>query len=154
MVVAKVPLDATCYALGNVDCLNGFDVTDALAMIRHGLGLHEIDSAVEKGAKRELSGFRKSRPESHRLLDDLPQHHRASVGAELDDVLAGVGMRSGEVGRHDLVAVRARERRVTRLQGSVELQQSARDVCGGRPADAHHADATAAGRRRNGDDGV
>ena len=98
---------------------------DRVDQIGDGLGLHEIDSAVEKCAKRELAGLRKPRPKSHRLLDDLPKHDRASVRADLDDVFAGVGMGSGEVGRDNLIVVRARERRVTWLKWCVELQQSA-----------------------------
>ena len=100
---------------------------DGVDEIGDGLGLHEIDPAVEECAKRELARLRKPRAQRHRLLDDLPQHDRASVRAHLDDVLAGVGMRSGEVGRDDLIAVRARERRMTRLQRRVEPQQPARD---------------------------
>ena len=99
--------------------------SDGVDQIGDRLGLHEIDAAVQKCAKRELARLGKPRPQRHRLLDDLPQHDGASVSADFDDVLAGVGMRGREVGRDDLVAVRARERRIARLQGRVESQQPA-----------------------------
>jgi hypothetical protein len=132
----------------------GLQWSNGVDEIGDGLGLNEIDPAVKECAKRELARFGETRSQRDRLLDDLPQDNRASMRAHLDDVLTGVGMRSREVGRHDLIAVRARERRVPWLQRRVEVQQPSRDVGGGRPADAHYADPAAAGRRRNGHDGI
>ena len=46
-------------------------------------------------------------------LDDLAEHNRTAMRADLDDVLARIRMRSGEVGRHHLIAVHSRERGVS-----------------------------------------
>ena len=64
--------------------------------IAHGFGLHQIDPAVQKRAQRELAGFGQARSLSHRRLDDRAKEDRATVGADLDDVLAGVRVRAGE----------------------------------------------------------
>jgi alkanesulfonate monooxygenase SsuD/methylene tetrahydromethanopterin reductase-like flavin-dependent oxidoreductase (luciferase family) len=58
--------------------------------------------------------------ERNRLLDDLSQHNRASVRAELDDVLTGVGMWGRVVSGNDLIGARTRERRAPRLEWSVQ----------------------------------
>ncbi len=68
--------------------------------IVHRLGLHQIDAAVQVGAKGELAGLGEPRSRPHRRFDDGAEHHGASVRADLDDVLAGVGMRAGKEG-HD-----------------------------------------------------
>ena len=57
------------------------------------LRLHEIDPAVEVRAQRELAGLGEPRARAHRELDDALEQHRAAVPADLDDVVARVGMR-------------------------------------------------------------
>ena len=96
--------------------------------IRHRFGLDQIDATVQKRAQRELARLGQPRAGGHGIFEDLPQHDRAAVRADFDDVFAGVGMGSGEVGGHHLVALHARERGVPRLQRSVELKQGGRDT--------------------------
>ena len=48
--------------------------------------------------KRELTGLGQPRALLHRRRDDRAQQDGASVRADLDDVLAGVGVRRGKKG--------------------------------------------------------
>ena len=88
---------------------------DGVDQVGDGLGLDEVDAAVQECAQREFTGLRQTRTGDHRVLDDLAEHNRTAVRADLDDVLARIRMRSREVGRHHLIAVHSRERGVSRL---------------------------------------
>ena len=68
--------------------------------------LDQIPLAVEKRAQRELAGLGQPRPGRDRARDNRLQHDRAAMRADFDDVLAGVGVRCGEVGRDDFVGLR------------------------------------------------
>ena len=74
--------------------------------IGDGFRLRQIDPAVEKRTKRELAGLSEAGAAAHRRRDDCRQNDRTAVRAELDDVLAGVGMRRRKKCRDDLVARR------------------------------------------------
>ena len=69
---------------------------DRVDQIGDRLCLRQIDPAVQERAQRELPRLGETRAARHRRGDDGAQHDRASVGAELDDVLAGVRMRGRE----------------------------------------------------------
>ena len=69
---------------------------DGVDQIGDGLGLHEIEPAVEVRAQRELARLGQPRAGRHRQFDDAPQQQRAAVPADLDDVVARVGVRRGE----------------------------------------------------------
>ena len=58
--------------------------------------LHQVDPAVQKRAQRELARLGEPRAGVDRGLHDRAQHDRAAVRAQLDDIVAGVGMRRGE----------------------------------------------------------
>ena len=79
--------------------------------------------------------------------------------ANLDDVFASVGVRSGEPGDDGLIGkcvrgANTRERRVPRRQLFVRSSDRARYVSRRGTADADHPDAATAWRRRDGDDRV
>ena len=76
---------------------------DGVNQVAHGFRLHEIDAPVEKCAQRELAGRGQPCALRHRRLDDRAKQYRASVTADLDDVLAGVGVRPGKEGEDDLI---------------------------------------------------
>lgn len=71
--------------------------------IGNGLGLGEVDSAVEKCAPREFAWFGMPGPAGEDPGEDLPGDDRASVAADLDGVLAGEGARTAEHGQQDFV---------------------------------------------------
>mmetsp|Transcript_32493 Transcript_32493/g.76308 ORF Transcript_32493/g.76308 Transcript_32493/m.76308 type:complete len:400 (-) Transcript_32493:129-1328(-) len=73
--------------------------------VGHGLGLGQVELAVQEGALGELS--RLGQPQVDTGLDDPRQqqlhHHGAPVGLQLQHMLAGVGMRGRKVQREALV---------------------------------------------------
>ena len=69
---------------------------DGVHEVRHRFRLHEIEAAVQERAKRELARLGKPRAGGDGRAHDLAQQRQAAVGADLDDVLGGVGMRSRE----------------------------------------------------------
>ena len=69
---------------------------DGVDEIGDGFRLRQIDPAVEKRAQRELARLGEPRAARHGRGDDRAQNDRASVRAQLDDVLAGVRMRRRE----------------------------------------------------------
>ena len=79
---------------------------DGVDEVRHRFRLHEIEAAVQEGAKRELARLGKPRAGGDGRAHDLAQQRQAAVGADLDDILGGVGMRSREVGGDDFVDAR------------------------------------------------
>ena len=94
---------------------------------RDGLRLHQIELAVQERAQRELAGLAPvARRRRSRLRTIACEHDGAAVRADLDDVLAGVGVRRREARRDDLVdgaraivavdAAHARECGVARLE--------------------------------------
>ena len=58
------------------------------------LGLHEIEPSVQERAERELAGLGQTRARSHRRGHDLAQQFEAAMGADFDDILRGVRMRT------------------------------------------------------------
>ena len=71
--------------------------------IRHGFRLHEIDPAGEKRAQCEFARARKPCARVDGGMHDRTQDHGAAVRGDLNDVVAGVGVRRLEVGRDDAV---------------------------------------------------
>ena len=116
--------------------------------------LHEIDPSVEERAQREFSGFREPRAGLHRILDDLLQHDRASVGANLDAVITGIRVGSGEMGRDHLVARGSSERCVARHEGRLQPEERRRDGERSRAAQPDDANPAAPRRSGNSDDGI
>ena len=66
--------------------------------VDHGLGLHQIDAAVEKRALGEFAGLGEARAVPQDELEDGLKRSRAAVGVDLDDVFAGVAVG----GAHDV----------------------------------------------------
>ena len=91
-----------------------------------------------------------------------PQHDRAPVRADLDDVLCGVRMRRGKPGGDHLVrdfdrtlfAAKRRNGRAPGLQRCLPLQHFLRDGQRGWPTHAHDAQPASARRRGQRDDRV
>ena len=77
---------------------------------------------------------------------------------DFNDVLTGVGMRSGVIDRHSLIngafSLHFRERGVSGKEIAVVCDESLRDPGSVRPAQAYNTDSATARRRRDGDDGV
>ena len=61
--------------------------------VADGLGLRQVDAAVEEGAQRELAGFGQARAGVERALHGVAQHDRRAVAGDLDHVFGGVGSR-------------------------------------------------------------
>jgi hypothetical protein len=123
--------------------------------------LRQVDPAVEERSQREFSRLGQTRSAGHNRGDDGTKHDRAAVGAELDNVLAGVRMRGREVSGDDLIDGRwfrlqldERIRRAPRFQRTRTREQAAGDVLRARAAQPNDPDAAPAGRRCDGDDGV
>ena len=91
--------------------------------IAHRFGLHQIDPAVQKRAQRELARFGQARSLGHRRLDDRAQEDGTAVGADLDDVLAGVRVRAGKERQDHLVANAASRRREARKRRAPRLER-------------------------------
>ena len=85
---------------------------DCVDEVANRLGLHQIHPAVQVRAQRELAWLRQPRASAHRRFDDPAQQDRAAMGADLDDILAGVGVRRGE------------ERQDGPIEGAPERQRS------------------------------
>ncbi|OLB60903.1 MAG: hypothetical protein AUI11_11970 [Acidobacteria bacterium 13_2_20CM_2_66_4] len=132
--------------------------------IGDGFGLHQIDPAVEERAKRELAGLGKARAPIDCRFDDRAQDHRASVRAHFDDIVARIGMRSGERRDDNLIdrlcgggvsrTRDARQRSATWPERTVVRDESKRDRVRTRTAQTDDADAATARRRRNRHDRV
>ena len=88
--------------------------------IPHGLGLHQIHPPAQIRAERELAGLGQPRARAIAAATIARSSDRAAVRADLDDVLAGVGMRRGEEGDDRLVdrALAAASRRDERARAS------------------------------------
>ena len=71
--------------------------------VADGLGLGEIDAAVEEGAHGELAGLGEARSASQRHLHHVPQDDGRAVTGDLDYVVGGVRVRLGEIGDDDFV---------------------------------------------------
>jgi hypothetical protein len=76
---------------------------DRIDEIGDRLGLDQIDPAVGIRAERELARCRKPGAMGHGQFNDPRQQHRAAVSTHLHHVVAGIGMRRGKPGEHDLV---------------------------------------------------
>ena len=111
-------------------------------------GLREVELVVEKGAARELAGLREPRAELERAAQQHREDERAAVALELEHVLAGVGMRRGEVERDAVVdrrAVRVEKDRARRAPRGRHLADQVAGEAGERPAgDPNDADPGAA----------
>ena len=81
----------------------GLKGSDGVDEIRDGLCLHEVQAPVQEGAQRELARFGEPRAGAYGGAHDAPHQRQAAVGADLDDVLGGVGMRRGEIRDDDFV---------------------------------------------------
>jgi len=130
--------------------------------VGHGLGLGQVQLVVEERAGREFARVRDAQAEAAAGLqaacEDQLQQHRAAVGLQFQDVLAGVGIRRGEVDRQALVqrlALRVEDGTVVRHARRQRLRADGGDqrgqVASGCTHDAHR---TAAGGRGDGDDRV
>jgi hypothetical protein len=132
--------------------------------IGHGLGLREIELAVDEGALRELAGVGQARVRLRGLQglqaarQQQLQQHRAAVRLQLEHVLAGVAGRRREVDGQAAVercAVGAQEGqqrgRARRERAAADGVDQRRQVAPRRAHDAHRA---AAGRGGDGDDRV
>ena len=67
---------------------------DRLDQIANRFGLHQVHSPVQESAERELTGIGDARAPLDSGGDDGVEDHRAAVRRQLDDVVAGVGMRT------------------------------------------------------------
>jgi hypothetical protein len=130
--------------------------------VGHGLGLGQVELAVEKGAQRELARLRQAqvarRAEFEAARQQQLQHHRAAVGLQFEHVLAGVGIRRGEEQGQAVVDRRALGVEEGAVVGQARGQGALRDRSRQRrqvaARDAHDADRAAAGRGGDGDDRV
>ncbi len=133
--------------------------------IAHSFGLREVELAGEKRALRELAGFGEARTEVESAAKQQVQNDRGAVGSNFDEIVGGVGIRRGKkrddgfvylVGAsvvRDLVVKNIGKTCAGVLEGMMQADEIVCDGCGLRTAEAHDADATAAGRRGDGDDG-
>ena len=71
--------------------------------IGDGLGLREIDPAVQKCPERKLAWLGEPGARRHRRGDDRAQNDRASVGAQLNDIVPGIGVGRRKIGGDDVI---------------------------------------------------
>ena len=131
---------------------------------RDGLGLGEIDAAVEERSPGELAGRRQASATPGDPLRHHPQKRRRSMTRQLDDVLAGIRPRREHDGAqrlvHALAALGVDDADPTkRVRGKCRqrngaAKQGSNDRDRVRPAHANHPDGALAERRRDGDDRV
>ena len=111
----------------------------------------KIDPAVQIRAEGELARIRQSRASRNGGGNDRVEDHRAAVSGQLDDVFAGVRVRSREASDDEAIdrgAVGREDRRqggVPRCEGGAPAQSGC-DPLRIRPADSHHANPAAPGR--------
>ena len=86
-----------------IECRAGLKRRHGVDEIGDGFRLRKIDPAVEKRAQRELARLGEARAAGHGRSDDGAQNDRASMRAQLDNILAGVRMRPGKIGRDDVI---------------------------------------------------
>ncbi len=131
--------------------------------VAHGFGLGEVDASVEEGAHGELAGLGEARAAGQRHFHDVTQHDGRAVAGDLDYIIGGVGVRLGEKGDDNFVdAIAGRgidqfaEVSAIRLEFVACDSRSMGCAIAGRfsAGETHHADAAAAGRRGDGNDGV
>ena len=87
-----------------------------LDQVAHRLGLGEVEPAGEKGALGEFAGLGQPRAQIERAAKQQFQHDRRSMRGNLDEILGGVGVGSGEEGD---------QRFVDALRSAVRLRASA-----------------------------
>ena len=126
--------------------------------IGNGLGLGEVEAAVEVGAFGEFSGLGDAGSGRDRRAQQFRQQHRTAVALQLHDVFAGEGVRALEAQYQALVEYLALGV-AQRAQGCLPWgRQRAREVARNceclRPRQADYADRTATRRGGNGGDGV
>ncbi|OPY11423.1 MAG: hypothetical protein A4E67_00204 [Syntrophaceae bacterium PtaB.Bin038] len=129
-----------------------------------GLGLGEIEAAVEKGPARELPRFGGPGPGTQNGQEDRLEDERTSVAVDFEGVFAGEGAGGPHERREDLVQDAARggteNLAVDEPVGAEGLrrfarpEEGARDPLGSRPAGPHDPDAARAGRCGDRRDGV
>ena len=87
-----------------IECRPCLQRGGGINQIGHGLGLHQIDSAVEKRPQREFAWLSRARPALDGCGDDRAQDDRAPMRADLDDVVSGVRRGCGKVGDDRVIA--------------------------------------------------
>src|SRR6185503_19972449 len=90
---------------------SGFD------QIADGLGLRQIDAAVQVGTQRELPWFRQPHSSLAEMLKGVAQNHGRSMAGDFDHIFRGIRTRCREVGYYDLidnVAIRVWQSRQSR----------------------------------------
>ncbi|MCY1434585.1 hypothetical protein D9M71_506490 [compost metagenome] len=116
-----------------------------LDQVGDGLGLGQVELVVEEGAFAEFAGARLAGAELQAALQEHVHHHRAAVALQLQHVLAGEGVRAGEVQQQSLVdhlAVVGVEGAVMRMSRCrLAATQGDADDAGARAGDADDADA-------------
>jgi hypothetical protein len=126
--------------------------------VRDGLGLEEIELVVQKRAQRELAGLGRPRAERVGVCEQRVAHDPAAVAVQLDDVLAGVGARRGEIEHEAAVerlAARAPERAELGVAGArVDAGERRADRARRWAGDPHDRDRAAAGGGGQGRDRV
>jgi len=60
----------------------------AIDEVGDGLGLNQIDAAVEKGALREFTGSRHTGPELENTRQELVEDNLSAVTLQFEDILA------------------------------------------------------------------
>ena len=129
--------------------------------VGHGLGLGQVELAVEEGALGEFA--RLGQPQAQRLpglqaaRQQQLQQHRAAMGLQLEHVFAGVGMRRRKVQRQALVdGLPSSARNASRVAWrgrSGRPHNASTSGCSAWPGQAHDAHRAAARRGGDGDDG-
>ncbi len=134
--------------------------------VGHGLGLGQVELVVEKGAAREFPGLCNAHADAAPRLEAARQQQlqddRTAVPLQFEDVLAGIGVRTGEEQCQSDIDRRPRGiqeggvQRMPRLQPARGIRAEQRRQQGGQAAarHAHDADAAAPRSRGDGDDGI
>ncbi len=126
--------------------------------VRDRLRLQQIDLVVQERAQRELAGLGRSGAERVRASEQCVGDDAAAVPVQLDDVLAGVRARSGEIEDEaaiERLAGRAAKRAELRVaRPRLDAGQRDTDRARVRPRQPYDRDRAGAGRRGEGCDRV
>ena len=128
--------------------------------VRDGLGLGQVQAAVEEGAEGEFARAGGAGAGGQQAVQYAAQGNRAAVAAQLGNVLAGVRAwtrheeQQGLVDQLIVAVEDLHQVRIARFGVAGAAGDAAGNPQGFRPAHANHADATAPYRGRDGGDGV
>src|SRR4030095_10281759 len=146
-------------ALQLIECRLRLKRRGSVDQIGHVLRVGEVDSRIQERPERELTWSRETSTSRHEAVEYSPEHDRASVCADLDDLLSRVRMWCGKP-RHDhrvrgtgespVLEPHLRQRRLTREERFASGEDVRRHLTRSRSAQSYDTNATSPWRSCDG----